>query len=535
MYAHLDSPGRDSHQQLQIFVRSQSFHGTTVINIEKNTTIADVKLTIEDQQGIPAAQQRLTHDGTTLKDHFTLAHYQLQSEQTLILHLKIPRPNAKSVTAPASVSIVVEQLNGNGFTLKRAQTDTIRTLKAEIERKYGIQIDHQCLLLNDMELNDESTVDDNSIKSQTILKLVFSSYHKYKSEQQSVVNNMNPESVKVSVILERTVKNLNDILSKSRSCIGSASSLSSLNRSMTPNVFHRIASEMDTLNAHCDGLRQRTNEAKKIINDNHENVVSEFRQEWSHFMVDINNLDGEINTLNRQIEALLSKRKHLQGVKAEKCSFFEGNYDAYENAYQSIKDQNCTDLDAKVLNIESLRAAVHVDIKEYGTQLKETLNEKMVFFEKQYEKWDVLDVMEWIKTIEDGYFGDKRFETFINVLKEMEVNGPMLPEINNNLFLKATAGLKQESERHILRKHVNRIVANVKHANDAESHNMCGLCIENTINTVNLPCGHCYTCYQCSQREQITQCQICRKDVLQIVQTFISGVAKLNESTNGMT
>eukprot|EP01083_Nonionella_stella_P121058 363501_1 len=322
MYAHLDSPGRDSHQQLQIFVRSQSFHGTTVINIEKNTTIADVKLTIEDQQGIPAAQQRLTHDGTTLKDHFTLAHYQLQSEQTLILHLKIPRPNAKSVTAPASVSIVVEQLNGNGFTLKRAQTDTIRTLKAEIERKYGIQIDHQCLLLNDMELNDESTVDDNSIKSQTILKLVFSSYHKYKSEQQSVVNNMDPESAKVSVILERTVKNLNDILSKSRSCIGSASSLSS--------------------------------------------------------------------------------------------------------------------------------------------QLKETLNEKMVFFEKQYEKWDVLDVMEWIKTIEDGYFGDKRFETFINVLKEMEVNGPMLPEINNNLFLKATAGLKQESERHILRKHVNRIVANVK-------------------------------------------------------------------------
>eukprot|EP01083_Nonionella_stella_P015407 43095_1 len=510
---------------LQLFVQSHSFHGTTVINIHKNQTIADVKLRIEDRRGIPATQQRLTRFGAcgiTLSDHLSLAYYQLQNEHTLLLQIKPPQ-NTKSAprnTQMRNVFLGVEQLNGKITDIIANETDTIGTIKAEIKSMYGIPIDHQCLLLNGTELNNKSTVTQNGITSQTVLKMELSSYHRYKLVQNSITNNINPESANISATLSQSVLNLNTILSQARDCIWDVDSLSSLSP-ITQTYFERIASELNSVGTELDSLRQLTNEAKRRINDNHQKVVSSFMQERNNFMETMHHLDDEIADLNKQIEGLLLKRNDLKRVKQEKYSFFEGHYDVYANAYQSIRNQNFTDLDTKLSSIESVCAALHST--EYETQLKELVNEKLVLFETQYEGWSVLDTMEWIKTIENEYFKDKRFEPFINLLKDIEINGQMLTEINNNLFLKTAGGLKQEKDRRILRKHINRIV---KHASDVYSHNICGLCIENAINTVNLPCGHCYTCYECSQKQPIRKCQICRKDVLQIVQTFMNGFSK---------
>eukprot|EP01083_Nonionella_stella_P017623 49304_1 len=513
---------------LQIFVNSHSFNGTIVVNIDENKSIKDVKLTIEDQHGIPATQQRLTHfSGTVLKDNFSLAHYQLQNE-TLLLHIKVPPQNAKSVQTSAhatemrSVIIAVEQINGNITRMLANETDQIQTLKTEIERIHGIPIDHQCLLLNDIELNDESTVIQNLITPQTTLKLKLSSYHKYKLIQESTTKNMNPESAKASAILDLCVTNLNFILSASRNRIAKAPNFFELS-SMAPNVFERIASQVNTIDAHSDTLRQRTNEAKRIINDNHEKVVSVFMQERRKFVETIHHLDDEINTLDRQIEVLQRTKQAKERAKQAKHSFLEAHYNVYAKAYQSIRQDNCTELDRKLANVESICAAVHG--MEYDTQVKEMLDAKFAFFERKYVHFQLKDTIEWIKTIENGHFDDKKFEPFILTITDLSINGQMLSEINNNLFLKTTGGLKEERDRHILRKHINRIVTS---ANDAPCHNMCVVCTENTINTVNLPCGHCCTCSACAEqaRQQITKCQICRKEVWQIVQTFMNGFSK---------
>eukprot|EP01084_Bolivina_argentea_P241953 406035_1 len=160
---------------LQLFVQSHSFHGTTVINIPKNQTIADVKLRIEDRRGIPATQQRLTRFGAcgiTLSDHLSLAYYQLQNEHTLLLQIKPPQ-NTKSAprnTQMRNVFLGVEQLNGKITDIIANETDTIGTIKAEIKSMYGIPIDHQCLLLNGTELNNKSTVTQNGNTTHTVLK-----------------------------------------------------------------------------------------------------------------------------------------------------------------------------------------------------------------------------------------------------------------------------------------------------------------------------------------------------------------------------
>lgn len=72
---------------VQMFVKM--LNGTqTVIQIEFSDTIEQVKAKIEEQEGIPAAKQRLIFAGKQLENHITVARYNMGKESTFHLVLR---------------------------------------------------------------------------------------------------------------------------------------------------------------------------------------------------------------------------------------------------------------------------------------------------------------------------------------------------------------------------------------------------------------------------------------------------------------
>eukprot|EP01084_Bolivina_argentea_P116262 206602_1 len=183
---------------MDIFLRTDTGNGH--IYVERNSTVGDLKLQIQEKKGIPVEQQLLTLwlMGKQLdRDNIYLSDYNIHNGSTIHLSTNIVKTN------PSKITIKMIDQTEITYTINVTPNDTIQKVKQSIFEKTAIPVDHQILFLNGITLFNQQTLSASFIPDDAMLDL----HLRFKQINISFVL-LNNEKFELSINQSKTIKDL---------------------------------------------------------------------------------------------------------------------------------------------------------------------------------------------------------------------------------------------------------------------------------------------------------------------------------------
>ena len=188
----------DRNIPVKVVIEGVDSRKQITLELKPSDCIENIKMEIQEKEGIPLDDQRVLFAGKRLEDKRTLSDYKIPDGSTLHLVQRI-----------VPMKIIIRIVTGNRpdeRMLDVYPTDSIENTKRRIQEELGIPLEEQCLIFEEKELQDGHTLRNYNIHDRSVFELrcleliqIFIKMPSGKTTALNVRPNDTVESVKVQI------------------------------------------------------------------------------------------------------------------------------------------------------------------------------------------------------------------------------------------------------------------------------------------------------------------------------------------------